>query len=625
MTVTVEHEQVLYLEGAPEPVYVSFHRPTVEVARDTAVILCPPFGWDEVCSYRSLRDWAARLAAAGYASLQLTFPGTGDSGGSPRDPDRVEAWTATATVAASWVREASGARRVVALGIGPGGLFAYRAAATGAPIDDLVLWGTPARARLFVRQLRAFSKLETSQFFEGLEQPPPLPHGELEAGGFLLTRETVEALGGLDLTALALDSASSRRVLLLERDGLAVDAQLKEHLEQAGARVTVAPGKGYAAMTSHPQTGRPPFDLIARVTAWLGDTASPAYHHAASRSQFPAGASESAELEVRGIRVREMPLTVEQPFGHLAGVLAEPVDSGSHGLCAVLLNAGAVRHIGPNRMWVEVARRWAARGIPTLRLDVEGIGDADGDTTPYVEDASMYKRELVPQVLAAVDILERRGLGERFVLGGLCAGAYWSFHAALQDARVAAALMVNPAKFFWDPALAPSRDFRALLANPTSWSKMRREASRERVRGLALWMLAAPKRALAGRVIGASGDGLGGEFDRAFDQLRAEGKSVLLVSSNHEALHYELIQSGRMAQLEQLENVTLEYIPVRDHTFRPIWAQEQVHAILDRALERELALGRVAKHAPSGEAFRPVPVPGGHQRGPASDTTRHIA
>jgi alpha/beta superfamily hydrolase len=30
-------------------------------------------------------------------------------------------------------------------------------------------------------------------------------------------------------------------------------------------------------------------------------------------------------------------------------------------------------------MWVEASRRWAALGVATLRIDLEGIGDADGD------------------------------------------------------------------------------------------------------------------------------------------------------------------------------------------------------------------------------------------------------
>ena len=73
----------------------------------------------------------------------------------------------------------------------------------GAPIDGLVLWAAPARGRELTRQLKAFARLEASQVFEGLPDPPPMPEGEMEVGGFVLTQETQADLGDLDLSTLA--------------------------------------------------------------------------------------------------------------------------------------------------------------------------------------------------------------------------------------------------------------------------------------------------------------------------------------------------------------------------------------------------------------------------------------
>jgi hypothetical protein len=397
-------------------------------------------------------------------------------------------------------------------------------------------------------------------------------------------------------------------VLLLERDGIAVDGRLKAHLEDSGIEVTVAPGRGYAAMTSHPQRSIPPRAVMSRVTTWLNEASAP-MAPPDEPSSLPAGAHSSADLDVAGVHVKETPLTMPQSFGTLTGILAEPTGEREP-VCAVLLNAGAVRAMGPNRMWVELARRWAARGVPTFRLDVQGIGDADGPTTPYANDEGLYVSELVPQVLAALDFLEERGMGDRFVLAGLCGGAFWCFHAALRDDRVSTAVMLNPRRLFWDPALTPSRDFRelvvnrtarqllALVLNPATWLKIRVEASGARVRALALWMLAAPKRALVNHTLRRpKRSDAGSELAEAFDRLETTGKRLVVMFSRDEPLHFELVSSGEMAALEQRENVTLESVAVRDHTCRPIWAQQQVHAILDRALERELARGGVTKHA----------------------------
>jgi pimeloyl-ACP methyl ester carboxylesterase len=585
--------QTIYLDGAPEPVYATFHAPEAERAHATVAILCPPFGWDEVSAYRSLREWAQRLAKAGYPCIRLSFPGTGDSGGTPRDPDRLEAWTEAVECTARWVRTATGAQRAVAIGMGLGGIVAYRAAAAGALIDDLVLWATPARARALVRQLRTFSKLEESEFFRGLEHPPPLPSGELEAGGFLLSTQTVQELDAFDLTALPLPAASSRRALLLERDGIGVDAQLRDRLAGWGVAVTVAPGPGYGAMTSHPQRGRPPLEVIERVTKWLDEASVPAARAVDSFASLPAGASYSTEIRVEdSAGVKETPVFIEQSFGRLAGVLVEPLGSRESDLCAVLLNAGAVRRIGPSRMWVEAARRWAQRGVPTLRLDVEGIGDADGDEAPYSDDAALYVPELVPQVLAAIDDLHRRGIGERFVLGGLCAGAYWALHAAVQDPRVSAILMLNPRALIWDPSLTSARDFRALVFKRSPWSKIRRSVTARRVRALIRWMLAETiRRALRLRRRAAREPAEANDLDTVLERLHAAGTRALIVFSDNEPLHEELVRSGRMARLEQWPSVTVNRIHVLDHSLRPNWAQRQVHEALDRALDRELAIG----------------------------------
>ena len=587
--------QTVYLEGVIDPVFAVFHAVTREGGRDTAVILCPPFGWDEVCSYRSRREWALRLAEAGYPSIRPSFPATGDSGGAPRDSDRLDAWTAAVTASARWVRAATGAQRLVAIGLGLGGLIAYRAAASGAPIDDLVLWATPARGRTFVRQFRAFSRLEASQFFEGLEAPAPLPPDELEAGGFLLSAQTVRELDSLDLTALALPAAAARRVMLLDRDGIAVDSALREQLESWGVAVTVAAGPGYATMTSHPQQARAPLPVIDAVMSWLDEASTLDAAPTDPTLPLPAGASDGATMaDGDSHDVVETPFTVEQSFGKLSGVLVEPLGRREPGLCAVLLNAGAGRRIGPSRMWVEAARRWALLGVPTLRLDVEGIGEADGAANPYGDDGALYVPTLIPQVLAAVDALQERGIGERFVLGGLCAGAYWSLHAALLDDRVRGALVMNPRALVWDPRLLPARDFRALLFESFSWAKLKRSVTKARVRALALWMLASPKRLLLrlrARLTGTPTDAH--EIDDVLTRLGASGKLAMMMFSDDEPLHEELVRSGRMAWLEQMSNVTVEHINVRDHTLRPNSAQREAHQALDRAIDRELAITRV--------------------------------
>ena len=466
--------QSVYLDVDGTPAFCVLHRPEGP-GRDTAVLFIPPFGWEEVCSYRILREWADRLARDGFPGLRLTLPGCGDSGGGPRDPGRVAAWTSAVSTAARALRVQTGASAVVAIGLGLGGLIACRAVTAGAPIDGLVLWATPARGRELTRQLKAFARLEASQVFAGLPDPPPLAEGEMEVGGFILTPETQAELGAVDLSALELPHGLPRGALLLDRDGISADERLRDALTAQGVTVDTQAGEGYGEMTSHPQQSRVPEAVLTVVTGWLrsGDEgAAPRQAADPAAVADPVAVAEAAALQVDGVDVVETPVALPQAFGDLSGILTTPREGGSR-LCLVMLNAGAIRRIGPNRMWVEAARRWAARGVTSLRLDVEAIGEADGAVSPYADDNALYVPELIPQVKAAIAQLADREVADRFVTAGLCAGAYWAMYAGLEDPRVTAALMFNSRGIVWDTGLSASRDLRRAFSQKLTWARVR--------------------------------------------------------------------------------------------------------------------------------------------------------
>src|SRR5271156_3327748 len=103
-----------------DPVFGVFHAPLGSSPAETAVLICPPFGWDDICSYRSRWAWARHLAGCGRPALRIDLPGTGDSGGSPLDPARLPAWCGAVASAADWLRQESNCERVAAIGIGLG-------------------------------------------------------------------------------------------------------------------------------------------------------------------------------------------------------------------------------------------------------------------------------------------------------------------------------------------------------------------------------------------------------------------------------------------------------------------------------------------------------------------------
>lgn len=409
--------RALYVSSGAHHVAAMLHEPDTDMPRHGAVLLLPPFGWEESASFRSRRAWAADLAARGLTVLRVDLPGTGDSTGSARDHDLVDAWIAAADDAARWLRSHTAAPRLAAVGLGLGGLLAVKAVSAGAPIDDLVLWGTPRRGAALVRQMRAFARLQ-----QGRDRAAGADD-VLEVAGHVLTEETLAALEGIDVAETSLPPGRLSRVLLLDRDGERADRALRTRFERAAVELTVAPGPGWAGMVGdEPQNSVVPEEVIARVGEWLCERAPLSNHVPAVSRPEP---ERSAGFEWLGEAIREEAIVVPTPRGECFGFLAQPGSAPQADVTAVFLNAGGVRHTGPHRLWVELSRRWAARGVPTLRVDLPGIGDAEGDAGRFRgQVGGFYARDLAACIVAILDDLEHRGLSRRIVLGGLCSGGY---------------------------------------------------------------------------------------------------------------------------------------------------------------------------------------------------------
>ncbi|MGA9859156.1 MAG: hypothetical protein WBQ18_14925, partial [Solirubrobacteraceae bacterium] len=160
----------------------------------TAVLIVPPFGWQEVCSYRALRTWAEALADAGHAAARLTLPGTGDSAGDAAGgADMVSDWCAAIGDAARQLQERFSPRRLVILGIGLGGLLAVRALAGSAPVDELILWDVPSRGRTLVREMIGHSRIIAAEFPEDERDVAAGPE-TVELTGYGIGADTVATL-----------------------------------------------------------------------------------------------------------------------------------------------------------------------------------------------------------------------------------------------------------------------------------------------------------------------------------------------------------------------------------------------------------------------------------------------
>src|SRR5690349_3433810 len=66
-----------------------------QARRRSGVLICPPFGHEYTHTHRTLRTLADALAARGFVTLRVDYPGTGDSVGDEATPDLFRAWGET--------------------------------------------------------------------------------------------------------------------------------------------------------------------------------------------------------------------------------------------------------------------------------------------------------------------------------------------------------------------------------------------------------------------------------------------------------------------------------------------------------------------------------------------------
>jgi alpha-beta hydrolase superfamily lysophospholipase len=562
-----------WLETPAGAVFCWHHAPT-GAERDAAVVLCKPFGYDAACSHRAYRHLAERLAAKGFHVLRVDYHGTGDSSGGDADPDRLAAWVGSVHAASSWLRANVDAQKIVFFGTRLGALVALQAAA-GDDVDALVLFAPPVSGRVWLREMRAFQALRDTQGREGLGARA----GGLEVVGFLLAAPTTEGLNSLDPFA---GPRLAPAALVIARDDLpGSEERFAAKLEARGVMVTRSTTRGYAAMMQDdPNKSVVPGAVWNEIGEWLAKRypdLKPAPQPA------PPGPRVAMVIEHEGAPpVREEAVHVDGLFG----VLTEPVNASAALPAVILHNVGANAHVGSNRMYVTMARRWAAHGFRVVRYDSAGLGDSPANAR--VAENTVYSSNAIDDSQQVMDFLSRTGRAQRFVLMGLCSGAYVSFHAAVADSRVVGIVLMNIMIFHWkegDPIDVRKRDmvkftrfyWRALFEKE-SLSRLLRGDVRVNAIAQGLTMKAWSRaRASLRRVLAGESD-----IARGFRALLDRGADVLLVfaaeDGGRDLVDEHLGTDGERFHRER--GFRFEVMDDTDHTFSPLWSQEALLSLL---------------------------------------------
>jgi alpha-beta hydrolase superfamily lysophospholipase len=591
-----------------------WHAPAAARASGWGVVLCPPLGFEHQAMYRALRVLAERAAAHGHVVLRVDYPGTGDSAGGDGGAHDWTGWLAAVRAAADALRAHPAVRAVAVVGVQMGAAIAAAATAghgkDRAQAEALALVAPVTNGRLWLRERRAL--LATMGRPDGAAA---LPDGVQEAAGLLLAADTRARLEQLALADLP--GPLPLAVLVADRDDRPPSEAVVRAWEARGAAVTHVRFPGYDLLLRDAHEAEIPEPLWGGVLAWLAALPAPAAGALPTATPAaPAVAADPSPWQLVEPGIEEAPCFLDDEarlFGVIsrAACCAPPRGSAQHDTrpgdsapreaaprVMLLLNAGANPRVGLGRLHVQLARRLAAHGWTTVRLDLGGLGDSLPH--PGMADNTVYPPTAAGDVTTAAT-WARETLGASHVEAmGVCAGGYHAFKGAVAGAPLTAITVINPLVFFWKPgtslALPPYRavqamaDYGRAVRSAAKWTKLLR--GQVAVREVADTVLRfAGARLREGVREGARLVGWPLRDDLAQELTRLAGRRVPVrfvfsVGDPGEALLRR--GAGRtLGRLARRGALSVTHVPDCDHSFSRAWMREALWSALDARLTGE--------------------------------------
>ena len=564
--------------------------------------MCAAFGQENMTAHRGWRLLSKKLSAKGFHVLRFDYPGTGDSGGSEEEPGRLTAWRAGIVAAVDYLRSVSSAEEVILVGLRLGGTLALLTAEDHHHVCGVAALAPIGSGRVYLRELR----FRANAWQEAhLIKADPKAFPGLDVLGDRIGHDTVMELSHINLRELDI---SLKPILLMGCSDHVLSPTALDRLQRQGCDLTITDFRGYmdyledSVASVIPETE---FDLVVNWCSQFIST-SPA-----SGRSFQAAETESPSRQDGGSLYLFDAVETAARFGmawHLFGVLCRPTGVRDEGARPVIMiNTGFGRHTGDGRVFTTLARRLAAAGTTSLRMDLSGFGDSEatGDDDPNPYAIGNHK-----DVKEAVDYLERIGYSRPIVVG-ICSGAFTAFNAAIEDPRIYGIVLVNTQTFLSKQGLSlkvqnrrQRRPFGFYLRAATRPSAWRRLVHGEVAVGAILIALCRRPLAAVNLVLCLKLEKLtgwqtrAGQVSRLFHILAVRRVQVNLIYSKGDPGLTELAlwfgRNGR--RLRHFGSVQLDVLDKADHALLDYTARLKFIEIVLDLLKRQDIVGTAGTH-----------------------------
>jgi pimeloyl-ACP methyl ester carboxylesterase len=273
------------------------------------------------------------------------------------------------------------------------------------------------------------------------------------------------------------------------------------------------------------------------------------------------------------------------PDSHLVGTVTLPAQTkpGHQRTMALLTNAGVIPRIGPHRLNVRLARRFAELGLPTLRFDMSGLGDSRRSSS-----RRSTGEQFVADTVSAMDLAQAKFGCDRFIMVGFCSGGDVAHTVALEDGRLRAIVM-------WDSYVYATRQakIRGLVHRLRSHSMgtlarkaMQRLLAKTNKMDAAQAGQAAEGPSIFGRTWMPPRD----DFGQRIRTLVDRGVELMFLFSGGEPQWYNYRAQFRdmFSSYGFVDRVEYDYMIRSDHTFIQPHAQDALVNRVERWLEQRV-------------------------------------
>jgi pimeloyl-ACP methyl ester carboxylesterase len=494
---SAQREEAFFVRSGAERLATAWHPADPEADTGQGLLICSPLLQEEQFARPVLVALARTLAAAGVSVLRFDYPATGDSTGDPSsvseaalvgaivDQFALLSSRVTAEVSLLGVRWGAALARLAAshcpdvarlVLVDPvldlagymdevlrgkvtqqtvqcGVVSMNRAAmreelAAGRPLEVYgytlgahLYTDTTARGAIDLSQERPCRTLVVRMTERGRGKPDPAHPPVL---GEALSDAPLELYGG---------GSECREVMLLDESIWKEPKAWRPHRAElcelvrgwvcgeAGAGPLRGPG------VSPGVCGAPAPPPAARPSGRGGRLADPP-HPGASRHPSPCRPADGGEGVGLEDGSTQRLIAYEVGGATHRGVLHLPGPGvARRGRAILMLPAGLVGRIGPGGLYAHLARQLVAFGWPVLRVDLPGLGEADGALDAPTRWAAFRQLEEgvhLPDIAASCEWLASETRAEGIVSLGLCGSGVTAALAAADLAAVRGCLLLNP-------------------------------------------------------------------------------------------------------------------------------------------------------------------------------------